>query len=356
MSDHNSSADYFLPLTDLQKEPNPYIRQLYQSTLIDPLSEFLGRPKKSFRSELVRFGFELARETIRDLASHKKPTSGAEESLKLFEKVIEMIHSGSLIIDDIEDETTMRRGRPALHKMLGLPLALNAGNWLYFWPLVLLQSSNISDQIKSEILQQCNSTLLWAHTGQALDLGTSLIDLPQTQIANVVQRSIELKSGALTALALKLGALACYESAPLESRLSMTATLNLLQSIGMGLGRLLQMNDDAGNLLSKNNPDKQFEDLRLFRPSFVWSVLAETSEEDEFKNLLQFVSEKRTLVTFQADLSNLATKIDLFKKCRVAIDREQNKWLRQLESELPQQASFIINQTKQLIERLAHAY
>ncbi len=48
------------------------------------------------------------------------------------------LHLGSLIVDDIEDGSPIRRGGPALHLQIGTPLALNAGNWLYFLPGLLV--------------------------------------------------------------------------------------------------------------------------------------------------------------------------------------------------------------------------
>ena len=41
---------------------------------------------------------------------------------------IELLHNAFLVHDDIEDESEMRRGEPALHSLHGVPLALNAGD------------------------------------------------------------------------------------------------------------------------------------------------------------------------------------------------------------------------------------
>ena len=43
---------------------------------------------------------------------------------------IEMLHNALLIHDDIEDGSEKRRGRPTLHLLHGVPLALNAGDTL----------------------------------------------------------------------------------------------------------------------------------------------------------------------------------------------------------------------------------
>lgn len=49
--------------------------------------------------------------------------------------IIELIHNGSLIVDDIEDGSDLRRGKPCVHKIYGEDIAINAGNAIYFLPI-----------------------------------------------------------------------------------------------------------------------------------------------------------------------------------------------------------------------------
>lgn len=44
----------------------------------------------------------------------------------------ELMHSGSLIIDDIQDRSEMRRGKKCVHHIYGEPLSINAGCACYF--------------------------------------------------------------------------------------------------------------------------------------------------------------------------------------------------------------------------------
>ncbi len=50
----------------------------------------------------------------------------------------EILHNGTIIVDDVEDGATIRRGEPALHRVYGRDIALNAGNAMYFLPLKIL--------------------------------------------------------------------------------------------------------------------------------------------------------------------------------------------------------------------------
>lgn len=43
-----------------------------------------------------------------------------------------MLHNASLMIDDIEDGSTLRRGAPAAHMVYGVPLTINAAELTCF--------------------------------------------------------------------------------------------------------------------------------------------------------------------------------------------------------------------------------
>ncbi|MFB6267622.1 MAG: polyprenyl synthetase family protein, partial [Halodesulfurarchaeum sp.] len=56
----------------------------------------------------------------------------------------EILHTGTIIVDDVEDEASLRRGEEAIHRRYGTDIALNAGNALYFIPLKIV-SENPAD-------------------------------------------------------------------------------------------------------------------------------------------------------------------------------------------------------------------
>ena len=86
---------------------------------------------------------------------------------------IELLHNALLIHDDIEDESDERRGKPTLHKKIGTPLALNAGDSLAFLslrPIIRGSASMGSDSIV-RILEEFDQMAQQTAEGQALDLG-----------------------------------------------------------------------------------------------------------------------------------------------------------------------------------------
>ncbi len=83
----------------------------------------------------------------------------------------ELIHSGSLIIDDIQDQSLLRRGQPTLHQLYGTDVAINAGNTLYFLPSVeLVHHKYLNDKQKLRIHEIMMNTFVQSHFGQSMDI------------------------------------------------------------------------------------------------------------------------------------------------------------------------------------------
>jgi geranylgeranyl pyrophosphate synthase len=250
---------------------NDQVLNAVSSSLLAPLEEFLSRPGKQFRSMLVRVACTLALK-----ASGKEFDSELEARCEGAARIIEAIHAGALIVDDIQDGSRVRRNGPTLHLSHGVAKALNAGNWLYFWPLHELRSLGLSPERELELYRDFHEILVQAHFGQAIDVGTRIDEIAQSQVPSLCIASLELKTGALMALAMRLGAHIGG------------ATPDVLQSIGRigkELGVLLQAYDDVGNFAASGAgtipESKRYEDLLLRRPSWVWAVAArELSEAD----------------------------------------------------------------------------
>ena len=77
--------------------------RLWTGSLSGPLLELLGRPGKAFRSRLVEVAYALGREQ----------TPGCGPMPPELPLLVEVLHAGSLIVDDIEDDSAERRPRPA---------------------------------------------------------------------------------------------------------------------------------------------------------------------------------------------------------------------------------------------------
>ena len=66
----------------------------------------------------------------------------------------EIIHNGSLIVDDIEDSSSVRRNKECVHLLHGVDIAINAGNYMYYAPMLSIYNSNsFSAELKEELVR-----------------------------------------------------------------------------------------------------------------------------------------------------------------------------------------------------------
>ena len=54
-----------------------------------------------------------------------------EDKLKQIDEVVRNLHTASLLVDDIEDNSKLRRGVPVAHSIYGVPHTLNTANYVY---------------------------------------------------------------------------------------------------------------------------------------------------------------------------------------------------------------------------------
>lgn len=237
--------------------------RVWRRALAGPAAEFLARPGKEVRAQIVRIGWNLgggARDRMPD-------------GLAL---AVELLHAGSLIIDDVQDGALERRGAPALHLQIGVPLAINTGSWMYFWALAELDGACLSPVAALGAHRLATATLVRCHQGQALDLAARVGELDAAEVPGVVAATTRLKTGALCRFAAELGALAAGASGARRAAVG---------ELGEAVGVAVQMLDDAGSILRASRRAKGDEDLRGGRPTWPWAWLAESGDRFEWARL-----------------------------------------------------------------------
>ncbi|KAI6168638.1 isoprenoid synthase domain-containing protein [Pisolithus thermaeus] len=103
-----------------------------------------------------------------------------KSKLDVITRVIDMVHNASLMLDDIEDDSELRRGKPAAHRVFGIPQTINSASyacWLAYQQLASIQESPMeSTETKCRLLfpealdQIFREELLHFHRGQGLDI------------------------------------------------------------------------------------------------------------------------------------------------------------------------------------------
>jgi geranylgeranyl pyrophosphate synthase len=311
-----------------------------RDALINPVAELTSNPGKRVRGKLVELAYRLLR-------NEAKSSIIAARRLKVGAEVLELIHAGSLIVDDIEDGSQTRRGRPALHVSYGLPISLNAGNWLYFWPSELIKDLKLPGETTLAAYEYYHRALLRAHFGQAVDIGTRVDTITQARVAEVCRASLALKTGALMGFAVVLGGLI----AGVGER-----TISRLEDFGRELGVALQMFDDIGNATGACEPSKRYEDFILYRPSWAWAWVAMNSSAEDYSRFIGAVGKlpdadeieewvaQHALATRARASASQHLEIT-FSRLKTGLDSQRVPWSQDAFEEL-----------RALGEEIAHAY
>lgn len=140
------------------------------------LTRYLGAgPPAPFLDDLLADyparGGKMLRPSI--CIANARVFGGGVESAVRCAAAIEMLHNGLLIHDDIQDESEMRRGRPTLHALHGVPLAINAGDALMFAALAPLIDAlrPLGADVARQVLDVSMTMARETAEGQALELG-----------------------------------------------------------------------------------------------------------------------------------------------------------------------------------------
>jgi len=152
---------------------------------------------------------------------------------------LEILHTASLVVDDVEDKSTMRRGKPCIHILHGEPTAINIGNYLFFLPFALVSGTSYPDPIKLKMLTALSEEMVKLTVGQGYDINWAQHGLMPT--IDKYLFSIECKTSVIVRLAVKLAAIAQKADKFVQDQLILYAE---------NIGAAFQIKDDLLNLES----------------------------------------------------------------------------------------------------------
>lgn len=142
--------------------------------------------------------------------------------------VIEMIHTATLLHDDVVDESALRRGNATANAMFGNAASVLVGDFLYSRAFQLMVS--VGSMRVLALLSETTNTIAAGEVMQLMNSGDA--DLTETAYVEVIQR----KTAKLFEAAARLGAVIA-EAPPHRE--------NALARYGMHLGTAFQLIDDV---------------------------------------------------------------------------------------------------------------
>jgi len=150
---------------------------------------------------------------------------------------VELLHNMTLVHDDIEDQSELRRGKPCLHITYGIPTVINVGDAMLIKVFDIANRSKIPQDRCNRLVSQIAKRAYDITWGQAYEF--SMWKRKQVTEEEVI-RLLRNKTGALTALSTEAGAIAGGGS---EDQ------VKLLGDFGETIGVGFQIIDDLLNVV-----------------------------------------------------------------------------------------------------------
>jgi geranylgeranyl diphosphate synthase type II len=197
---------------------------------------------------------------------------------------IELAHNAFLVHDDVEDGSAQRRGRPTLHRLHGMPLAVNAGDALAVLALEPLRdgtplSGRVSRRVSEEFLVMLTRTI----EGQATELGWRANNVVDLEPADYLELIGQKTCWYTTVWPLRVGALIGSSG---------TAPLDAVTRFGFYLGAAFQIRDDLLNLVgSEARYGKELlGDLREGKRTLMLIHLLASAAPDERRAVVAYLA------------------------------------------------------------------
>ncbi|RDW78973.1 bifunctional terpene synthase/polyprenyl synthetase family protein [Aspergillus mulundensis] len=176
-----------------------------------------------------------------------------DDSAKIITETTRMLFDATLMLDDIQDGSQLRRGRPAAHAVFGQPQTINSATYLYVKGSRQLKSLKHSNECGDVFMEELETLAF----GQGLELHWRFnTSLPSTKDYLIM---VDNKTGGFFRLVLRL----------LEVESESEPNPELLHLFTL-LGRYYQIRDDYLNLASEEYTAKKgfCEDLSEGKFSF----------------------------------------------------------------------------------------
>ena len=228
--------------------------------LLEPFTYLLRKKGKDIRPKLLKaFNVWL-----------KVP----DEKVKLIGDIIQMLHNSSLLVDDIQDNSVLRRGNPCAHKIYGVASTINSANYVYFIGLEKILELN-----NPEAVHIFKESMLELHRGQGMEIYWRDTFMCPTE--NEYRDMTVRKTGGLFNLAVKLMQLfSNNEDCPQYNYVELTSLLGLY----------FQIRDDYANLcLDEYFANKSFgEDLTEGKYNFpIVHAIQKYPKDNRLNNILR---------------------------------------------------------------------
>ncbi|KAI9734588.1 MAG: geranylgeranyl pyrophosphate synthetase [Cirrosporium novae-zelandiae] len=228
-----------------------------------------------------------------------------EESLAIIAKVVTMLHTASLLVDDVEDSSVLRRGVPVAHSIFGTAQTINSANYVYFRALREIQKLS-----NPEAINIFTEELLNLHRGQGMDLfWRDTLTCPSEED---YLEMVGNKTGGLFRLAIKL------MQAESESSKNCIPLVNLM-------GLMFQIRDDYLNLSDTDYAHNKGLCEDLTEGKFSFPIIHSIRSNTQNLQLINILKQRTTDEEVKKYAVSYMEKTGSFGYCRKTLSNLREK-------------------------------
>ncbi|XP_072940140.1 terpene synthase-like [Epargyreus clarus] len=229
----------------------------------------------------------------------------SDTKLRAIGEIVQMLHNSSLLVDDIQDNSILRRGIPVAHSIYGIASTINAANYVMI--IALQKTLELGHPLATTVYTE---QLLELHRGQGIEIYWR--DNFQCPSEDEYKAMTMKKTGGLFMLAIRLMQLFSENKSDFSK----------LSSI---LGLYFQIRDDYCNLcLQEYSENKSYcEDLTEGKFSF--PIIHAIMNRQDDKQVLHILRQRTRDVEVKRYCISLLERLGSFRYTRDtlhALDRE----------------------------------
>jgi len=305
----------------------------YTKGVNEPIWDLLDRGGKRFRPVLTC----LAAEAV----------GGSYESAQKLAPIVEIIHNGTLMCDDVEDDSNARRGKACTHKIYGVDTAINTGTIMYYWPMskIVTNEFKLSEKKKAAIVDLYLTEMLRVSCGQAWDIAWHRGGYTPNE-KHYLNMCL-CKTGVLTRFACELGAIIGGANKKQQDSLA---------EFGQIIGVAFQIQDDILELTETNFKEKKGSiggDIHEGKRTLIVIRTLQVANEVDKKRLIEILDSHTTEEKVIEEALNIINKYDGIKYSKNKAEKLVESAWKKLDKQLPKSNAKIMLQkfAEYLVER-----
>ncbi|XP_004931181.1 terpene synthase [Bombyx mori] len=220
----------------------------------------------------------------------------SEEKLRLVGDIVQMLHNASLLIDDIQDNSILRRGIPVAHSIYGVASTINAAN--YAMIIALEKTLELGHPLATTVYTE---QLLELHRGQGMEIYWR--DNFQCPSEDEYKQMTIKKTGGLFMLAIRLMQLFS------ENKSDFT-------NLSAVLGLYFQIRDDYCNLSMREYTENKSYCEDLTEGKFSFPIIHAIRSQEDDKQVLHILRQRTRDVEVKRYCITLLEKLGSFRYTR----------------------------------------